>query len=715
MIDLKFGLGNYQAVSSNPSGDYLTKEEADVLYASNENITLLEEKTNQLATDVSLKANSDEVLSKVEGTVDNISILSGDGNLKDSGKSLNDFASLEKIEGYLNIGKIGSFNDVPARLSQEDVINANSTLINFIVSNDTYGDENGLCLSISTQGKVHQTLYWKDQVLKRTLEVVEGIVTNPEDVFYVQAEDLEKVYLPNRIVNSQTLFNLTTEATSEEIQACLKFESGDRLYPVVTESDLDSCLLKGTPILDNVMNTPVYVGWDGDNYTLFCLRQVAPNKPIGIYQIGLHVEGDVYSITNNGTKGAIITSKDLESYVKTEDLTEYATKTDLDNYATVESLESKANVEDTVKKVVGVQNNFVSFGEEGAILDSGNKAADFALKTDLDAKVDKTTAESTYATKTEVKALPIKSTETDINIGATEKVLKLLSKDVATLNDEVIATLKDIYGDIDFSKYKDELGVAFEFACIDQSFIDELGTPDNVDGTPYTGISDGPAAGKIKLNDTYFIVLWFDSSFTSHWDAYSVVSFQESNLFKALNTSFSAVYTSKAEKSELLSLFNIPIRDLKDQIYDFKTIMSWFGLYSKEDYNTDDLIKLKKVILKGNWAIKYGISLSTNPMYYFLPIQYMALESATKLVIKFDGLDTKNDISSRYEITINLDGTIVSGNSNIECKVTAKQGVKVNPATPAAAETVTKAEFDAVVTQFNLLLTSLKDAGIIAK
>lgn len=104
---------------------------------------------------------------------------------------------------------------------------------------------------------------------------------------------------------------------------------------------------------------------------------------------------------------------------------------------------------------------------------------------------------------------------------------------------------------------------------------------------------------------------------------------------------------------------NIPIRTLKDEVYDQETILSWFGV--------SDIPELKiKITREGQFYLRYGISLSSNPMYYRMPIQYVAFESANQIKLVTVGLDTSNDVPTKYEILINLDGTIIEGNSNIK-------------------------------------------------
>ena len=67
--------------------------------------------------------------------------------------------------------------------------------------------------------------------------------------------------------------------------------------------------------------------------------------------------------------------------------------------------------------------------------------------------------------------------------------------------------------------------------------------------------------------------------------------------------------------------------------------------------------------------IKYGIMLTGNPYYYKMPVQYAAFESSNQIKLIFIGLNTNNDVASKYEIIINLDGTIIEGNSNVKVTI----------------------------------------------
>ena len=105
--------------------------------------------------------------------------------------------------------------------------------------------------------------------------------------------------------------------------------------------------------------------------------------------------------------------------------------------------------------------------------------------------------------------------------------------------------------------------------------------------------------------------------------------------------------------------FSFPLRTLQDKVYSQEEIFGWFGV--------TNAVELKGLITReGQFYLRYGIQLSGNPYYYKMPIQYVAFESANQLKMVVIGLDTKNDMPVKYEIVINLDGTIIEGNSNIK-------------------------------------------------
>ena len=101
-----------------------------------------------------------------------------------------------------------------------------------------------------------------------------------------------------------------------------------------------------------------------------------------------------------------------------------------------------------------------------------------------------------------------------------------------------------------------------------------------------------------------------------------------------------------------------PIRTPMNKVFEESEILEWF--------HVESVSELKTVVNTRNLYMKYGILLTGKPMYYNMPIQYAAFESNTQIKLIWVGLDTSNDNVSKYTILINLDGTIIEGNSNVQ-------------------------------------------------
>lgn len=134
----------------------------------------------------------------------------------------------------------------------------------------------------------------------------------------------------------------------------------------------------------------------------------------------------------------------------------------------------------------------------------------------------------------------------------------------------------------------------------------------------------------------------------------------------ASNATFTALESRVSDTESCApKMFNIPIRSLKDQVYDKATILGWFGV--------EDEVGLKTLIA-GDYPlfVKYGISLSTNPHYYKFLVEYIAFESDTQVKMVFTGLDTSNDKHSKYVMLFNLDEALIDETqSNVSMVVTA--------------------------------------------
>lgn len=134
------------------------------------------------------------------------------------------------------------------------------------------------------------------------------------------------------------------------------------------------------------------------------------------------------------------------------------------------------------------------------------------------------------------------------------------------------------------------------------------------------------------------------------------------------------------------NVIRFPLRTLQDKVYTQEEILEWFGVEEVPD--------LKQLIVSGGiYYLQYGISLSGNPMYYKMPVEYVAFESATQIKLAFTGLNTHNDAPAKYEILMNLDGTILEDNCNIQITMT---------------ELVTSTEFQNKISELEARITALE-------
>ena len=214
----------------------------------------------------------------------------------------------DAIFGYKSLGKVGSFNEIPEALADINLVGvSNNILISFVVSNKVYGEEGGFCISISSQGKVYQTLYWKDTIQKRTLVITDGEVTDSPE-FITQKNPISEVTLSDRIVKFRELLELKKDtATSDQIKECLK---SDAYSTVVSEDDLKECYLSGKLLRCYETNSGISVGWSGHGYTL---TMVSPyryaNAPsIGLVEIAISEEGE-YSLVYDPFTGVALTTE----------------------------------------------------------------------------------------------------------------------------------------------------------------------------------------------------------------------------------------------------------------------------------------------------------------------------------------------------------------------------------------------------------------------
>ena len=267
-----------------------------------------------------------------------------------SGEEANKIAYLSDIQkGIYNLGEIESFNNLSTLASAKGVCdNQDNVILTFKITTVPYGEESGFILNIINGKKISQALYWKEAIepyMQRELTIAEdGSIANVEFT-KTSVRTLYKDSLPN-----QNIFSLTTEASDEEIKTALT----DVLHgsSPLTAKQLDDCLSYGYYLLESSMRVPVYVGWNGNSYTLTMVGLPNPKGDIvaATVAIAINLEDGTYSITRNGSRATVLTASNIE---KNSSILDLKTSDNL-MLSRIEILEeklaslSKTNVEDVV-------------------------------------------------------------------------------------------------------------------------------------------------------------------------------------------------------------------------------------------------------------------------------------------------------------------------------------------------------------------------------
>lgn len=264
------------------------------------------------------------------------------------------------------------------------------------------------------------------------------------------------------------------------------------------------------------------------------------------------------------------------------------------------------------------------------------------------------------------EAYKIAYTSDLINLATKEEVDQRINS-VIDSAPETLDTLKELSealnNDPDFAATITNKLTSIESELDKKVEYTDISTSENPDRKAIVLNNHDTLLGNATDGSTYNLIMM------SKWDKVDVGTAQ-----KEINLNGSAERPTYNDDSELALLkdiedikipieFAFPLRTLQDKVYTQEEIFAWFGVA--------DAAELKGLIVReGQFYLKYGIQLSGNPYYYKMPIQYIAFESANQIKMVVIGLDTTNDMPTKYEIILNLDGTIAEGNSNIKITMT---------------------------------------------
>lgn len=458
-------------------------------------------------------------------------------------------ATTDQVEalGVHSLGTFSSSGQAEAQAATDGVFNnpAYGVLVY------TVNGENGQIINNVGASQTKQFLYWQGKRYTRTVAKV-----GEEVQASAWASDDGYVALPNRAV-MPTLFTLTTEADSDTVKAALTSTQSNE---PITLDDLNKCLQTGYVLRYYAMQSgSVFVGFTGQAFTLTYIGFANPTQDPAIMSICVNVTAEgVYSVTRNGTKGILLTSKS----------------------SVISDLSTKVSTLETTVDNIG-----------NTIIPEMNTNTAKAL----DAKV-------SWDQEKKVISLP---------------------KDgcISAMRGDPAEGTQPEGGNLLAQRTYDE----------GATYVTEVGTTKN-------GLTlNATERPQIDLKDA-------DSE--------------------------KVAYLSEIEAiQELLPvMIQIPIRTLKDEVYDQATIFGWFGV--------EDIAGLRGLFSSQHliW-LRYGISsMGVGHMMYRFVVEYAEVNSDGNTVkLVFSGLNTENDKLAKYEFTAKLDGTVVSGNSNVQLTVTDQE------------------------------------------
>ena len=414
------------------------------------------------------------------------------------------------------------------------------------------------------------------------------------------------------------------------------------------------------------------------------------------------LQNDAGYLTQHQDISNLVTKSELELKADKTQLTDYALKTDvvspdqLTNYPTKQELDIAVDTKADIAELNQVQGNVDTLDVE---LDKVKAVTDNAVQYSLYdnrkfIQLANHDALSGVSTTGDGANLIMMSKWDKVDIGTSKYPCNLNAIDgIVTINDDLtIATTKDVEDakvDISGLATKEELntGLAGKANTKHTHAITEVTDLQSVlDGKQPVGnypvylnygtVEEPRLSLELKNHDSISGLdttgFGHNIAMVSQWD---VADFGATGLHMNLNTKDNVTInddkvvatTDDVEEVKDLTpiMVNIPIRTNATfkNVQTKETILGWFGC------TTD--AELKRLIL-GNrpMFLKYGIQLSGNPYYYKMPIQYIAYESANQIKMVLIGLNTNDDAASKYEILMNLDGTVIENNSNVKMTIT---------------------------------------------
>lgn len=467
------------------------------------------------------------------------------------------------------------------------------------------------------------------------------------------------MYYPGVKVDSQKLFALTKESTEDDIKAALQIKVASGGYKLPTSEILDDCLGKGYQLLSNWM--PVSIAWNGAAYVFYTVGQNYMMKPSGLYTVAISIsaEGN-YSVFQAGK---------VEEFALTSNIPEAITKvSELENdsnYQTEEEVNEKIS-----NLGIFEMGNFDSLDAaseracNGGVYDNpnyrflkftvNNKKTGLIINNVDDYKTEQYLYYDMYRYNRRFNRVEDTAYVTDWEIDCENTIpgkgvnsSKLFSLTSDSTSEDIQAALTYPNGDgVLTSKDLD--------SCINNSLLlkDYDTSSLIVVGKTYANsyytfvyvgfdLVSSPSVGTIKDPNIKSVIL-------------NITSAGQYSVFRAATNK--EIVTKDWDKLPYESVPSI-IYTYSDKIYSEKSILGWFDCDTVEELKE----KAKQTVL---FNMNY---LNSGDKFVRIPVQYIEFKNNDNQIhLSTIGLTIFGEEPVKYSITANLDGTIITGNSNVE-------------------------------------------------
>ena len=295
---------------------------------------------------------------------------------------------------------------------------------------------------------------------------------------------------------------------------------------------------------------------------------------------------------------------------------------------------------------------------------------DKTIKAYVDTELAKKQATGDYALKSEVPSIEGLATEEALTQGLATKTITVghvgLNEDSVEIKqgESVVAQLTVPYY---------PLKVNASLFIDDGSFYDPEaglgGHPDYFDNVKWSG---GDSLTEEQLAKGPFLLITGTNTTTDEEGTTTLTNLVPLGKDSALGK----VYATKEELETKANVdhdhftlpisANIPLVTMQDKVYTEAEICGWFG--------AEDVTGLKGLMAQPHqFVIRYNISSGSLGYHsYQIPFQYLYVTANNKSLKGIAvGLNPNNDTVSKIVLQVNLDGTIIEGNSNVKVTYTS--------------------------------------------